>query len=129
MKYTLIAVAVAITVTVWCYAKDTNASSQNKSGFYVVSGPSLLTISIPAGHMIQSATSIVTPGFGVCADMLLTKKLPLNTGLFLISNGGKITGTTRSTDSIMVTDIAKFSPGLIHIPVYKTITTSIRRKN
>lgn len=117
MKYTLIAVAVATTVTVWCYAQDTNAISKNKSGFYVVSGVSVSTISLPAAGMIQSAKSIVTPGFGVVADVRLTRKLSLNTGLHLISNGAKIAGSTRSIDSITVTDTAKFSPRFIRLPV------------
>lgn len=126
MKYTLIAVAVLTAASLLCYAQDIDASKVNASSFYILGGYNNAGITTPDNSLVASAQHINTFNTGILADIRLSDKLSLMTGLMVCGNGAKTSTSRAMSDSITIQQDDKFNPIFLQVPLMVAYKFPIR---
>ncbi len=117
MKYTLIAVAVLTAASLSCYAQDIDAPKVNASGFYILGGYNNAGITTPDNSLLESAQHINTFNTGILADIRLSDRLSLMTGLMVCGNGAKTSSTRKIGDTATIQQDDKFNPIFLQVPL------------
>ncbi|MEX6688412.1 outer membrane beta-barrel protein [Danxiaibacter flavus] len=126
MKYTLIAVAVLAAASLSCYAQDIDAPKSNASSFYILGGYNNAGITTPNNSLVESAQHINTFNTGVLADIRLSDRLSLMTGLMICGNGAKTSSTRTFADSTTIQQDDKFNPIFLQVPLMLAYKVPIR---